>query len=278
VIHVEDDVGREVELPHAAQRIISLVPSLTEALFVLGCGESVVGVTRYCTEPAGKVERVERVGGTKTPNLGRIRQLQPNLVLLDAEENRKEDFEALEQAGLTVFVSFPRRVRDVGGLLRRIGRLTGTDPRAAQLAGELENTLEDLARADPAPPVRVFCPIWKNPWMSFNRETYAHDMLALAGGLNICAEGAERYGTIVLSEIAAAQPEIILLPDEPYVFTSKVLPDLQPLRHTPAWCANRVRFIDGKELCWYGPRTAPALRHLRALLGVDSRELIEQKR
>jgi ABC-type Fe3+-hydroxamate transport system substrate-binding protein len=266
VIRVEDDVGREVSLAQPARRVVSLVPSLTEALFVLGCGESVVGVTRYCTEPAGTVERLERVGGTKNPDLARIRELQADVVLLNAEENRREDFDALEQAGLTAFVSFPRRVRDVGGLLRRIGRLTGTEERAAHLADELDCTLGELARAEPTPPVRVFCPIWKNPWMSFNRETYAHDMLALAGGLNVCADRAERYCTIVLSQIAAAQPEVILLPDEPYVFTPKVLPDLEPLRDTPAWRANRVHFIDGKELCWHGPRTAPALCHLRSVL------------
>ena len=266
MIRVEDDAGREVELAREAQRIVSLVPSLTEALFALGCGEAVVGVTRYCTEPAGIVERLKRVGGTKNPNLARIRELQPDLVLLNAEENRREDFEALERAGLTVFVTFPYRARDVGGLLRRIGRLTGTDPRAAQLAGELDCTLDELARAEPAPPIRVFCPIWKNPWMSFNRETYAHDMLALAGGSNVCAGRAERYCTVVLSDIAAAQPDVILLPDEPYVFTPKVLPDLEPLRDTPAWRANRIHFIDGKELSWYGPRSAPAMHHLRALL------------
>jgi ABC-type Fe3+-hydroxamate transport system substrate-binding protein len=266
VIRVEDDAGREVGLAHVAQRIVSLVPSLTEALYVLGCGESVIGVTRYCTEPTGIVERLDQVGGTKNPDVARIRELQPDLVLLNAEENRREDFETLEQAGLTAFVTFPHRARDVGGLLRRIGRLTGTDPRAAQVASELDCTLDELARAEPAPPIRVFCPIWKNPWMSFNRETYAHDMLALAGGSNVCAGRAERYCTVVLSDIAAAQPEAILLPDEPYVFTPKVLPDLEPLRDTPAWRANRIHFIDGKELSWYGPRTAPALRHLRTLL------------
>jgi ABC-type Fe3+-hydroxamate transport system substrate-binding protein len=266
VIRVEDDAGREVGLARAAQRIVSLVPSLTEALFVLGRGESVIGVTRYCTEPAGRVERLERVGGTKNPDLARIRELQPDLVLLNAEENRREDFEGLEQARLTIFVSFPHRARDVGGLLRRIGRLTGTDPRAAQLASELDDTLDELARADSLQSVRVFCPIWKNPWMSFNRETYAHDVLALAGGGNVCADRVERYCSVVLSDIAAALPEVILLPDEPYAFTPKVLPDLEPLRDTPAWRANRIHFIDGKQLSWYGPRTAPALRQLRARL------------
>jgi ABC-type Fe3+-hydroxamate transport system substrate-binding protein len=266
VIRVEDDVGREVELACEARRIVSLVPSLTEALFTLGCGEAVVGVTRYCTEPAGIVERLKRVGGTKNPDLARIRELQPDLVLVNVEENRRKDFEGLERAGLTVFVAFPHRARDVGGLLRRLGRLTGTEPRAAALAGELEGTLDELANADPPQPVRVFCPIWKNPWMSFNRETYAHDMLALAGGINVCADRGERYCTVVLSDIAAVQPDVILLPDEPYVFTPKILPDLQPLQDTPAWRANRIHFIDGKQLSWYGPRTAPALRHLRALL------------
>lgn len=268
MIRVSDDLGREIQLPHQAQRIISLVPSLTETLFVLGCGDAVVGVTRYCTEPAGRVERVERLGGTKNPDVARIRALAPELVLVNAEENRREDFEALAQAGLTLFVTFPQGAADVPDLLRRIGRLTGASVCAEPLADELEHTIAELGRSAAVPAPRVFCPIWKNPWMSFNRETYTHDMLARAGGGNVCADCAERYCTVTLEEIALARPEIILLPDEPYVFTPKVVPDLAGLRATPAWRMNRVHYIDGKALSWYGPRTAPALHYLRSLMRV----------
>ncbi|MFI5398828.1 MAG: helical backbone metal receptor [Candidatus Binatia bacterium] len=267
MIRVQDDVGRDVRLVSAAQRVVSLVPSLTETLFTLGRGEIVVGVTRYCTEPPDAVRQVERVGGTKNPDLARISGLRPDLVIVSAEENRKEDFEALERAGLTLFVAFPIHVRDVGSLLRRVGELIGASTCAERVAKEQEEVLLELGEVSDARRLRVFCPIWKNPWMSFNSDTYAYDMLSIAGGRNVCAERDERYCRVTLEEIAATMPEVILLPDEPYVFTAKVLPDLEPLHDTPAWRVNRVHFIDGKALSWYGPRTAPALRYLRSLLG-----------
>ncbi len=266
MICVADDLGRAVRLRAPARRIVSLVPSVTETLFALGCGEAVVGVTRYCTEPPAAVARVERIGGTKNPDVAHIGALAPDLVLVDAEENRREDFDALEQLGLTLFVLFPVRARDCVDLLRRIGQLTGTAPCAEGLATALERRLASVASAAGHPPRRVFCPIWKNPWMSFNRQTYAHDMLANAGGENVCAAYAERYCTVTLDAIATAMPEVILLPDEPYVFTAKVLPALDPLRDTPAWRGGRVHFIDGKALSWFGARTAAALEYLQGYL------------
>jgi ABC-type Fe3+-hydroxamate transport system substrate-binding protein len=246
------------------------VPSLTETLFVLGRGGIVIGVTRYCTEPADAVQNLERVGGTKNPDLTRIYGLRPDLVIVSAEENRKEDFEALERAGLNLFVAFPLRARDIGGLLSRLGELIDARAGAERIAKEQEEILVEMGEQRDSPRPRVFCPIWKNPWMSFNHDTYAGDMLSVAGGGNVCAEHAERYCRVTLEEIAAAMPEVILLPDEPYVFTAKVLPDLAPLHGTPAWRANRVHFIDGKALSWYGPRTGAALRYLRSLFAADA--------
>ncbi len=266
MIEVVDDAGRGVTLNAAACRIVSLVPSLTESLFALGCGASLVGVTRYCTEPARAMGHVERVGGTKNPDLSRIRALQPDLVLINEEENRREDFEALEGAGLTLFVSFSRRARDVVGLIDRLGRLTGSHAAAQCMAGALTEVLRELESAPPSPRRRVFCPIWKNPWMSFNHETYADDLLRLAGGDNICGARQGRYCTVSLEEIAAADPEVVLLPDEPYVFAAKDLPSLAPLSATRAYHTGRVHFIDGKALSWYGPRTAAALPYLRRML------------
>jgi len=269
VIEIRDDVGRDIVLAHPAHRIVSLVPSLTETVFAFGCGAAVVGVTRYCTEPAGAVERVEKVGGTKNPDLARIRALRPDAVLMNAEENRKEDFEALERAGLPLFVSFPQRARDVVGLLNRLGVLTGATAAAQRIGAALVQTLEARERLHEPSPVRVFCPIWKNPWMSFNGDTYADDMLWTAGGQNVCRDRAERYCTVSLPEVAAAQPDVILLPDEPYVFREKDLADLTPLHDTPAYRAGRIHFIDGKALSWYGPRTAPGLRYLQSLICPD---------
>ena len=266
MIEVLDDAGRAIVLPQAAQRVVSLVPSLTETLFALGCGRTVVGVTRYCTEPADAVKRVQRVGGTKNPDCERIRALRPDLVVINAEENRREDFEALEQAGVTVFVSFSHRVGDVVELIRKLGVLTGSEAVARSLGDEIITALRQIEFESASPRRRVFCPIWKNPWMSFNRETYADDMLWLAGGTNVCRERAERYCTVELDTIAAADPEVILLPDEPYVFAPKDLASLAALSATSAHRHGCIHFIDGKALSWYGLRTAAALQYLREVI------------
>ncbi|HVO24797.1 MAG TPA: helical backbone metal receptor [Candidatus Margulisiibacteriota bacterium] len=260
MIEVVDDAGRVLKLAEVARRIVSLVPSLTETLVTLGCGNALVGVTRYCTEPPQALRNVERVGGTKNPDCGRIRALRPDLVLVNAEENRRADFDALERAGLTVFVAFPRRVRDVPALLEKLGALAGADAEARCLR---DRVTEALRHVDGQERQRVFCPIWKNPWMSFNRDTYADDLLQLAGGENVCRERPQRYCTVTLEEIAATDPQVILLPDEPYVFSAKDLPALAPLAGTSALRPGRIHFIDGKALSWYGPRTAPALLYLR---------------
>ena len=266
MIRVVDDAGRALALPHAARRIVSLVPSLTETVFALGGGESVVGVTRYCTEPAAAVAHIARVGGTKNPDIDRIVALRPDLVIVNAEENRREDFAALEVAGLMVFVSFPRRARDVALLLHRLGALSATEPAAAAMVSELERTLALMDATAPPHRARIFCPIWKNPWMSFNRDTYDDDMLWIAGAENVCRDREARYPSVTLADIAAAQPEVILLPDEPYVFQEKDLPALAALRDTPAWRERRVHFVDGKALSWYGARTAAALGVLRRII------------
>jgi ABC-type Fe3+-hydroxamate transport system substrate-binding protein len=272
MIEMVDDRGRRLVLARPATRIVCLVPSLTQTLFALGVGERVVGVTRYCTEPAGDVEHAERVGGTKNPDLLRVQSLAPDLVVMNAEENRREDFEAVEASGVHVFVSFPRRVADVPGLMRRLGALVGAQAKAERLARETERAI--AAVADSAPPAhrRVFCPIWKNPWMSFNADTYDDDVLWSVGGENVCRDRAGRYCAITLDEIAAAAPEVVLLPDEPYVFGPRDLAALTPLADTPACRSGRIHFIDGKALSWYGPRTAAALPYLQDVVwGTSSR-------
>ena len=265
---VVDDLGRLFRLAGPPRRIVSLVPSLTETLFALGCGDRLVGVTRYCVEPAGAVERVERVGGSKNPDVARIVSLRPDLVIVNAEENRREDFSAFEAAGLQVFVTFSRRVGDLPSLFERLGQLTGSQAAAEHLIAGVQQLLSGGEGQGGETPPRVFCPIWKNPWMSFNADTYAHDVLRLAGGANICADHPERYPVVCLDAVATAAPQVILLPDEPYVFQPKDLPALAPLAETPAMRCGRVHFIDGKALSWYGPRAITAVRTVRAALEV----------
>ncbi len=257
-----DDAGRRVALEAPPQRIVSLVPSLTELVCALGRAERLVGVTRYCTEPADVVAHIAPVGGTKNPDLGRILDLHPDLVIVNSEENRREDFQALSAANITTWVSFPRTVREAAESIARLGGALAAQETAGRMAAEIEGELGRM----PGRAARVFCPIWRKPWMSINGDTYAGDILRCAGGNNVCAARSARYPVVDLEEIAVADPEVILLPDEPYPFAERHRPALQPLGSTSAWRDGRIHMIDGKALSWYGHRTAPALRLFRELL------------
>jgi ABC-type Fe3+-hydroxamate transport system substrate-binding protein len=207
------------------------------------------------------------VGREKDPDVGRIRALAPDLVVANIEENRREVVAELRAAGIPVWVTFPRSVREGIGLVRELGELTGAEAAGAALADRLAARYDHaVAAIRGRRPVRVFCPIWRGPYMTIGRDTYVHDMLAVCGGANVFADRAERYPTVTLDEVAAAAPEVILLPDEPYRFRPAHLPDFQVRPDIPAVASGRIHFVDGKLLSWYGPRIADALERLPGLL------------
>jgi ABC-type Fe3+-hydroxamate transport system substrate-binding protein len=208
-----------------------------------------------------------RVGREKDPDLGRIRALDPDLVIANIEENRREVVEQLRAEGRAVWVIFPRTVRDGIGLVRELGELTGTETAAARLADGLEAAhAATRQRIGGRRPARVFCPIWRDPYMSIGRDTYVHDLLAACGGDNVCAARGERYPRVALDELTRLQPEVILLPDEPYRFRRVHLADFAALGEVPALRDGRVHLVDGKLLSWYGRRIADALAQLPPLL------------
>ncbi len=262
---IRDDAGRLLELNEPPQRIVSLVPSVTELICHLGGAARLVGVTRFCEEPADVVARLPRLGGTKSPARDGVAALRPDLVVLNSEENRRADFDALESAGHRVFVSFARSVEETVASVERLGEALGLDSTSAALAAEIRRAHQTACSAN-GRRARVFCPIWRQPWMSFNRDTYCHDLLAAAGGDNVCADAAARYPTVELAAIAALAPEVVLLPDEPYRFTERHRSALAALAETPAGRGNRIHLVDGKALSWYGPRTAAALTYFRGFL------------
>jgi ABC-type Fe3+-hydroxamate transport system substrate-binding protein len=288
---VIDALGREVRVPPEPQRLVSLVPSITEALCYFGRGPQLVGITDYCTEPAGEVAGKTTIGGTKNPDVARIRALQPHLVLAVAEENRRHDVEQLAAAGIPVYVFAPRTVRDGIDLLWRVADLLDCRTAVAPLLQEIEQeyaATQVLVAARRR--VRVFCPIWKDPYMTINADTYVHDTLQVCGGDNVFAHrqrrfplavdlgqqaepGGERYAErdrryprVTLAEMATLQPEVILLPDEPYAFTEADKADFLTYPNIPAVQHGRLHCIDGKLVSWYGPRIGRSLRILRELL------------
>jgi ABC-type Fe3+-hydroxamate transport system substrate-binding protein len=246
-------------------RIVSLVPSITESLFALGLGPRVVGVTDWCVFPAEAVAGLPKLGGTKDPDVAAITALAPDLVIANREENTRRVVERLQGAGVRVWVTYPRTVREAVVLLRELAALGA--PAAVEVVDAVEAAVAEAEAARPAAPVRVFCPIWRDPWMSVGADTYAHDILALSGGANVFADHpGRRYPRVSLAEVEAAAPEVVLLPDEPYPFGPRDVEELGRL-DTPAGREGRIHCIDGTWVSWYGPRIRPALAALRRLLG-----------
>lgn len=248
------------------RRVVSLVPSLTEALCWLGLSHHLVGVSDWCVHPADAVAKLPKLGGTKTPALAKIFELAPDLVIANQEENRRRDVEKLEAAGIPVWVTYPRSVRDGVALLRELAELGAVSAaRAAQIA-PIEAAVAAAETRLPAQRTRVFCPIWKAPWMSVGGDTYAHDLLTLCGGENVFADhGDRRYPLVKPEEIVAAAPEVILLPDEPYAFGPRETAELAAF-DVPAAANGRVHLIDGTLVSWYGPRIQRAIETLRPLI------------
>ncbi|MFI1288641.1 helical backbone metal receptor [Streptomyces sp. NPDC020792] len=229
-------------------RVVSLVPSLTEAVAVSLPGV-LVGATDWCTHPAGL--DVTRVGGTKNPKADRIAALAPDLVIANEQENRAPDLDALRAAGLEVLVTeirdLPQAFRELARVLRACGG-TGR-PRWLDEA--------EAAWSSPfVPPGRTTAvvPIWRRPWMVLGRDTFAGDVLTRLGVDHLYARHAERYPRVPLEELRAAAPDVVVLPDEPYRFTADDGPEAFP--GLP--CA----LVSGRHLTWYGPSLARAPRVL----------------
>jgi ABC-type Fe3+-hydroxamate transport system substrate-binding protein len=270
VTALTDASGVVVQLPAAPRRIVSLIPSITEILFALGLGDAVVGCTVYCSQPPEGVATKTRIGGEKNPKLDLIRDLRPDLVVANVEENVKSHVDTLRGWGIPVYVTYPRTVAAGIRLIRELGQLTGTAEQGAEMTAALEARFaETRARQAGRAPARVFCPIWRNPYMTINGDTYMHDMLASCGGANVFGGLPQRYPQVDVADVARERPDVILLPDEPFRFRRAHVADFAAHPEIPAIRDGRVHLIDGKLLSWYGPRIAQALAELPALLTID---------
>ncbi|MER8097457.1 helical backbone metal receptor [Streptomyces goshikiensis] len=237
------------------KRVVSLVPSLTEAVAVSAPG-LLVGVTDWCTHPEPELAGVARIGGTKNPDVRAIAALRPDLVIANEEENRAPDLAQLRAAGVEVLVTevrgLPQALRELDRVL--VGALGLARP------GWLADAESAWARVEPDAERRAFVPIWRRPWMVLGRDTFAGDLLARLGVRNVYAGHAERYPKVAVAELTAAGCDLVVLPDEPYRFTAEDGPEAFP--GLPA------ALVSGRHLTWYGPSLAqaPAVL-LRALRG-----------
>ena len=238
-----DDLGAPVAVPREAQRVVSLVPSLTEAIAATH-RSALVGATDWCTHPADL--DVARVRGTKNPDRAAIRALGPDLVVANQEENRELDVERLRSDGIAVWVTRIETLDDAFTSMRRLFTTALGWPAPAWL-----DEAEQAWRAPAAGTTgRVAVPIWRDPWMVVGPRTFTTDLLRRLGWTNVFDDGADRYPHVDLSMIDRPGTDLVLLPDEPYVFG----PDDGP----EAFDTAPTALVSGRLLTWYGPSLVEA--------------------
>jgi ABC-type Fe3+-hydroxamate transport system substrate-binding protein len=251
---LHDDMNTPVELSAAPARVVSLVPSLTESV-AASAPEVLVGATEWCTHPPDL--DVPRVRGTKNPDRRAIAELRPDLVLANKEENRELDVRRLREAGIPVWVTVIETVPDALASLERLFTLALQRPVPDWLT-----TAQDLWGGElPNPVADVVVPIWRDPWMVVGRSTYTGDLLRRAGLRNVFETHSDRYPAVDLAELDDDGVDVVLLPDEPYVFTTDDGPE--------AFTQAPTRLVNGRLLTWYGP----AMVEAHAVLSGLAREL-----
>jgi ABC-type Fe3+-hydroxamate transport system substrate-binding protein len=240
-----------VQLEHPVRRVVSLVPSLTESVAVTR-PEALAGATAWCTRPADL--DVRRVRGTKNPDLSAIKEMRPDIVLANQEENRRIDVERLRAAGVPVWVTVIRTVDEAMTSLRRMF----TSALGWPVPGWLDEARQVWSKPAPAQGPRAAIAVWRDPWMVVGSDTFAGDLAARLGLVNVYGDHPGRYPHIDLDDLAARAPDLVVLPDEPYPFSIGDGPEMFP--------RQRVALVEGRSLTWYGPSLVTARDLLAAKL------------
>ncbi|MFA8434445.1 MAG: helical backbone metal receptor [Marinifilaceae bacterium] len=253
-----DALGRKVDIAFPPQRIISTVPSTTEFLFDLGVGEKVVGRTRYCRYPEDAIQKIPNIGGPKNLHMDKIQKLNPDLILANEEENSREQIEALAQE----FPVFVCKVRTLEEALENIwitGEITNQEQRAQEILTQIKSDFTRLQVL--SKPLRAAYLIWKEPYVSINRDTFISDMMERCGLNNVFATHTERYPRLTAEELKEADPELVLLSSEPFPFEQKHIPDFQKLLPNA-----RIELVDGEMFAWYESHLLQAVGYFSKLI------------
>lgn len=243
-------------------RIVSLVPSLTELLCELGLADSMVGRTGFCVHPRDIVRRIPKVGGTKTVNLEKIRSLEPTHVVLNMDENRKEDADTLARFVPNLVVTHPLAPLENLALYRQFGSVFGREREAEALCARFQAAF-DAAAAARLPERRVLYLIWKDPWMTVSPDTYISRTLAVFGLRTVPEAVVKRYPEI--EDLRGVDADLVLLSSEPYRFREKHVDEVARLTGRP------TLLVDGEMTSWYGPRAIAGLAYLRDFTARASR-------
>jgi iron complex transport system substrate-binding protein len=254
-------------------RIVSLVPSITEALCMLGLQDSIVGVTDYCTAPAEAVRGKKRVGGTKNPRVARVFELRPDLVIVNTDENRKATAQELEELGLRILVTQTDNLDEVEATWTQLGAATGKEEEAARQRERIREARErNRERIKDAPRVSALIMVWKSPWIASGAGTYVESLLESSGIDNVMARVKTKWIRVGLTTVPAPSagdpkkityalpqvPDVVLLPNEPFAFNETHRDDFVHLLPR-----ERVHVVDGELLTWWLSRTVEGLEYFR---------------
>jgi iron complex transport system substrate-binding protein len=259
-MEITDSMGHKIECKKYS-RIVSTVPSITETLFEFGLGESIVGTTRYCVYPEIAKLKTD-VGGTKTLKFESIDSLNPDLIIVNKEENRRKEVEKLMEK-YNVFVSYPLTLNDGVTLMEQLAKLleVNSDPKVKSIINKAKIIINNLSNIKKYPIRTVFCPIWKDPWMSINNETYIHSVLTELNLRNVCASFKTRYPEIILGSLGYI--DLVILPNEPFEFREE---HIEELRSYETLKDAKYLLIDGSYLSWYGSRIIKGIPELVKLI------------
>lgn len=252
-----DQLGNVVDIPAFPQRIISLVPSQTELLFHLDLGARVSGITKFCVHPESWFRTKTRIGGTKTVKTDLIAQIQPDLVLANKEENKKDQVEALQKL-YPVWISHVHDLNSALDMISGVGEITGTSEKASEIISRVRAGFATPETLNPK--LKTAYLIWRNPYMTIGSDTFIHDMLNRCGLENIFGDQT-RYPETTIEELRKKNCELLLLPSEPYPFKENHVAELQ--QELPN---TKILLCDGEMFSWYGSRLLESPTYFKQLL------------
>lgn len=255
-LHTTDQLGRTINLPQPPQRIISLVPSITELIYDLGLVEQLVGRTKFCVHPKTELKSITNIGGTKTVHFDRVAALAPDLIIANKEENQQEQVEQLIEAGYPVWVSAMDNFSDSLEMIAALGKVLDKSTEADEIVRRSRELMDTFIAKNTQ---KVAYLIWRKPYMTIGNDTYIHDMLAHLGYENIYKDQT-RYPSFTLEELKERAPEAIFLSSEPFPFKEKHIEELQEI-----FPDIPILLVDGEAFSWYGTRFLKTYEYLQRL-------------
>ena len=253
-----DQTGKRISLASTPARIVSLVPSQTELLYDLGLDKEIIAITAFCVHPRHWFQSKTRVGGTKTVHIEQVKQLQPDLIIANKEENVKEQVDELA-AQFPVWTSNIGHLQQAVEMIETIGTITGTAEKARQLTEQINSRFDQLSLSQKK--LRTAYLIWRQPYMTIGGDTFIHDMLTRCGFENIFGD-LQRYPSITVEEIKNRHCQLLLLASEPFPFKQKHIDELQ--QQLPS---TKILLADGEMFSWYGSRLLLAPAYFTSLIG-----------